>query len=192
MATVLDRPATRGVAFARITADQFDEALSAGVYGAHRVELLNGYVVDMGGPHIPHGWAKDNLMFALRAALLASGSKLSANSDVALRVSALDEPVPDITVWDAARTTGPIPLERARLVVEVLDSSIEKDLGPKAELYAGAMIPEYWSVDIENRRVHQFWKPAGGLYRERSEIAFGNPITSETLPGVAVDTLDLD
>jgi len=191
MATVLDRPAARGAAFARITADQFAGAIAAGVYDYRRVELLNGYVVEMGGPHIPHAWAKDNLLFALRAALLGAGSKLAANSDVALRVSQWDEPVPDLLVWDAIRASGPVPLARARIVIEIADTSLEKDLGPKAELYAAAMIGEYWVVDLDGGRIYQFWAPAGGLYRKDREIAFGDTILAETLADIAIDTVTL-
>ena len=50
------------------------------------------------------------------------------------------------------------------LVVEVADSSLAFDRGPKARLYAAAGIPEYWIVNLVDRQVevHTDPRPAHG------------------------------
>ena len=53
--------------------------------------------------------------------------------------------------------------EGIALLIEVSDTSLEHDLGPKAQLHARAGIPEYWVVDLNGRRVvaHRDPRPEG-------------------------------
>ncbi|MGO9788556.1 MAG: Uma2 family endonuclease, partial [Solirubrobacteraceae bacterium] len=41
----------------------------------------------------------------------------------------------------------------ATLIVEVAVSSLRRDLGTKAELYARAGVPEYWVLALDQRRM---------------------------------------
>ncbi len=45
------------------------------------------------------------------------------------------------------------------LIVEVADSSLFLDTTTKAELYATAGVPDYWVIDLENRRLLVFRDP---------------------------------
>jgi Uma2 family endonuclease len=68
-------------------------------------------------------------------------------------------PEPDIAVLTRPlNSERPTPSE-VRLVVEIADSTLSRDLGQKATLYARAGIPEYWVVDIANRRLHIHLSP---------------------------------
>ena len=53
------------------------------------------------------------------------------------------------------------------LLVEVADSSLEVDLGEKASLYAEALVPEYWFVNLVERVLVVCRKPELGSYRVR-------------------------
>jgi Uma2 family endonuclease len=50
------------------------------------------------------------------------------------------------------------------LAVEVADSTLRMDLSKKAELYARAGIPDYWILDVQNRRMIVHREPAAGKY----------------------------
>jgi len=189
---VLERAVSDGLEIARFTAEQFEAARNLNAFGDRRVELLDGYVVDMGGQYIPHGWVKRELFLAFRTALLNAGSDLTVDTEFAVRVSEWNEPVPDLIVWDAVRLRGPVPLDRARLVAEISDSSLRYDMGRKVQLYAQAGIAEYWVVDVARRTIRQHWSADNGSYRQHDDFHFGEFITSPTLPGVIVSTLDLD
>lgn len=76
------------------------------------------------------------------------------------------------------------------MVVEVSDTTIAFDLTTKARLYARAGIPEYWVLDITNRRliVHRDPQPGGysnvDAYNEHEAVAPlaapSNPLTIST------------
>lgn len=53
-----------------------------------------------------------------------------------------------------------------RLVIEVADSTVGRDLGVKAGLYARAGIREYWVLDLPRRRLHVHRNPDGATWRE--------------------------
>jgi Uma2 family endonuclease len=58
-------------------------------------------------------------------------------------------------------TAHPFP-ENILLVVEVAKSSLQYDRTVKQEFYATANIPEYWLVDLQDRRVVVWRSPIFG------------------------------
>ncbi len=70
------------------------------------------------------------------------------------------EPEPDVAVVRGHfRDFRTHPLT-AEIVVEVADSTLEFDRSRKAARYASARIPEYWIVNLVDRRVEVFRDPA--------------------------------
>ena len=60
---------------------------------------------------------------------------------------------------------GRIPQpEDVLLVTEVAASSLSLDLSTKADLYARAGIPDYWVLDVNQRRMIVHRQPAEGKY----------------------------
>jgi Uma2 family endonuclease len=78
----------------------------------------------------------------------------------ALNVGTKNDPGPDFAVVpgteddyaDRQPTT-------ALLVVEVADSSFETDTLVKPHLYAQAGVPEYWVIELNERRLHVYRDP---------------------------------
>lgn len=68
-------------------------------------------------------------------------------------------------------------------------SSLARDLGVKAAVYAAAGVPEYWVVDLAGRRmlVHRHATTSG--YTEHFELAAGQRLTAEA---VVLPTLELN
>jgi Uma2 family endonuclease len=52
----------------------------------------------------------------------------------------------------------------ALLIIELAESSLKKDLGLKAKLYARAGIPDYWVVDLNERTIVVHRTPEAGRY----------------------------
>ena len=177
----------------RITAAQFSVMAEAGaVTGDRGVELREGLLHEMKPQHVPHARAKSRLFPALFNAPQAIGSSLEALSEGSVKLGEREVPMQDLIIWEPAQVRGPVPGERARLLVEVSDTTLTDDLGRKRALYAAAAVPEDWVVDVFGRALHQYWAPADGIYARSAVVPFGETIRSATLAGLAVPTAALD
>ena len=76
------------------------------------------------------------------------------------------------------------------LLVEVADSSLAYDRGPKLALYARHGVPEVWIVDLVGRAVEMFPEPGPEGYAERRRVTEGMA-TPSLVPGLAIDLAQL-
>ncbi len=74
----------------------------------------------------------------------------------------------------------------AYLIAEVADSSLLKDLTTKLSIYARAKVPEYWVVDVENRRVEVFREPSLESYREHRTVEHAGSLSPAAFLDVVV------
>lgn len=75
--------------------------------------------------------------------------------------------------------------------VEVSSPSTRSyDLGVKRERYAAAGAPEFWFVDLEADQV-RVWATSSGGYGQHAVHGRGEVITTDLLPGLAVDIDDV-
>ena len=77
-------------------------------------------------------------------------------------------------------------------VIEVADSSLSLDVGPKLAAYAAARIPQYVVVDLVNRRVLVHEEPAGSSYDRVMSLVSGDTVQISAGHGhvpIAVDRL---
>ncbi len=148
--------------FRRFTVDEYHRLIDIGLLnGDDAVELLDGYLVLKMPHNPPHDSGIQALMELFRAALPA-GWALRVQSAVTLAES---EPEPDAAVvrgsWKDYRKDHPRPKDIA-LVVEVADSSVDRDRKGKGPIYAAAGIPVYWIVNIPEARVEVYSDPQAG------------------------------
>jgi Putative restriction endonuclease len=144
----------------RMTARQFRKAIDAGVFGETHVELLGGvpFVMSENPPHILAALQVHGELFAL-----ATAPHWVVNKEHRL---ALGQwlPLPDVVVLKGPKKIYGTRLARASdvaLLVEVADTSYNRDSGPKLRRYATFQIPTYWIVDLNRRRVEVYSQPAG-------------------------------
>ena len=77
-------------------------------------------------------------------------------------------------------------------VIEVADSSLSLDVGPKLAAYASARIPQYLVADLVNDRVLMHEEPAGNSYLRVTTSVHGETVQISAGNGhvpVAVDRL---
>ncbi|QYU69486.1 Uma2 family endonuclease [Leptolyngbya sp. 15MV] len=174
----------------RLTVEEFLMLDHANAFGTRSAELFRGEVYYMSPKHRPHARIVGNLYFAIRQRLEQSGLGLSALADISVRLSDHDAPEPDIVITDAPEGEGILPLDAAKLVIEVADSTLATDLGLKADLYAAAGVPEYWVVDVNEGRVLMHANPRedGSGYDGQLDVPFGEPLHSATIEGLSVET----
>lgn len=192
MQTTLERPEAVMVHRHRFDVDAYYRMVEAGILGPEdRVELIEGEIVDMAPIGSAHASTTD---------LLASLFVRAVTDDVAivriqnpLRLDAHNEPQPDLMLLrpraDRYRQGHPTATD-VLLLVEVADSSLAYDHGPKLALYARHGVPEFWIVDLVGRAVEICREPGPEGYAERRRVT-GGAATPALVPGVAIDSLVL-
>jgi Uma2 family endonuclease len=175
----------------RLQLEDYERLAEAGAFTGHRTELIEGDVIVMSPQFRPHGFVKDELAYRLRMALEQTNLPWSVATEVSVALTADSEPQPDIVLTNEPRGDGPIPLPSVVLVIEVSDTTLDRDTGAKQRLYATAGILEYWVADVNGRVIHQMWAPQGDGYADRREIGFGEAVVSTVLDGLRIETAGL-
>lgn len=166
---------------------EYEEMVRLGMFEGERVELLYGTIVQM-SPHGPaHDAAVSELDERLKAAL---GQRAIVRVQSAFVASDGSEPEPDIAVVPRRDYRREHPGE-AWLIVEVSETSLAKDRGPKARLYAESQIPEYWVVDLRSGLVEVHRSPRDGAYSQISSHSRDDLIRPLQFPDVELAVADL-
>ncbi len=146
----------------RMTVREYYLAADKGVFrDDERLELLRGEVVRLSPQKVPHAWSSWSLLEALRTVF----PRHLVRGHSPFRLDEFNELEPDILVArgpaNQYRDRHPGP-DDALLVCEIADTSLKKDVGLKAGLYAEFGIPEYWVLDLKGRRLLVFRDPQTG------------------------------
>jgi Uma2 family endonuclease len=145
-----------------LTISDVDAMVQAGILQENsRIELLDGVLVEMSPQDRPHAYALRTLNMLGGPVAAAAGFVLSIQAPLDVG-SPISLPEPDFAIVPVT------PIERhpagALLVVEMGNTSLRMDLGPKARIYADAGIPEYWVLDVQHREIVVHREPCGSRY----------------------------
>ncbi len=145
----------------RLTVEQYHAMLHAGILkDGDPVELLEGLLVQKMTKNLPHTFATQQLRDFLRDKLPA-GWVVNDQEPVTTDTS---EPEPDAAALRGSRrdylSRRPSPQD-VGLVVEVADSSLARDRGPKKRIYAEVGIVIYWIVNLVDRQIEVYTDPTG-------------------------------
>lgn len=183
----------RSARLQRLSAESFHQLAQDGHLGpGHRwMELLDGEIHDVMPVGPRHQSTVDRLNRLLHRHL-GPGSLVRAQGPVHL--NRYSEPLPDFAVLkhrdDFYAHRHPQP-EEIQLVIEVADSSLERDLGSKARIYASAGIPEFWVVNLADETLHVFRHPIRGAYTEDATLGRAESVTASELPELHIAVADL-
>jgi Uma2 family endonuclease len=136
--------------------------IGAGVFGERdHVELLEGILVDEMTKHPPHNFTVAEIADALRAVI---GPEWVLHEEKSVILGRFTRPEPDVAIAkgprERYRSVSPTAADLAMLV-EVADSTYEKDRGSKWRKYAGSKIPVYWIVNLPARQIEVYTEPTG-------------------------------
>lgn len=164
--------------------------------GCGKIELLDGEIYEMSPQSRPHVIAKNELGWRLRETLERMASPFSSVIEPTIRLMPSSAPEPDVIVYDPAlmsdmKRPDYFALASVKLAIEVAVTTVDTDLRYKKALYAAASIPEYWVVEVDAARIHQFWSPEGEAYLKSRIVAIGEQLESVTIPGLSVTTKGL-
>jgi Uma2 family endonuclease len=164
----------------------------AGAFAGYaKSELIGGEIWVMNAIYSRHASATAEMVMSLGMAVKAAGLNLKLYCPLSVDLSDDSLPEPDIALCEK-HTSGPMPLAKVKLLIEVSDTTLAIDLGRKAELYARAGVPEYWVIDLNENRALLHMTPKDGDYAEQIDVPFGQPLHSGTLDGVTVETSGLE
>jgi Uma2 family endonuclease len=154
-----------GYTLKRWTVDEYRRLTEAGLlHPEDRVELLDGQIVEKMTHNPPHFVCLQLIQEALRDRL---GREHHVRAQGPITLGDSSQPEPDLAVVRGrivdflGRHPGPGEIE---LLVEVSDSSLERDRRFKADLYGREGIRELWIVDLKERRLEIYREPGARGY----------------------------
>lgn len=155
-----------------------------------RVELIEGELFDMA----PIGSRHASVVAQLSKLLtLGVGDRALVFVQNPLRIPQHNEPLPDLMLLkpraDRYRDALPGPAD-VLLVVEVADTTVQRDRELKLPLYARHAIPEAWLVDVNRPSVSVFREPHEGAYGSEAEYATGR-LSPGALAQAVIDLAEL-
>lgn len=162
---------------------EYERMVELGMFEGERVELLEGMIVQMS----PHGPEHDSALERLNEILVkALTPRASVRVQSAFAANDGSEPEPDLAVVPRRDWSKQHPTE-AHLVVEVAKSSLAKDRGVKAPLFASSGVPEYWIVNLVDRIIEVHAEPVRGAYTRVTPYRRGERVPIVSFPDVAID-----
>jgi Uma2 family endonuclease len=193
-----EMPADRRV---RFTVEQYEQLMRAGfLIEGSPIELLDGQLYwkdrrDRRSPDMTVG-QRHILAVTLINAWLTGACKGHACfpfCQQALKLTSSDAPEPDGSVITGSirdyLSREPEP-EDVLLVIEVADSSLDRDLGDKFQLYASVAIPVYWIVNLADDTIEILERPDSVVrdYRQRTSFHKGGSVSLRLADGTVATT----
>ena len=124
----------------------------------------------------PHSWSTKVLLRALDRLL---GMGWTWRLEQPLRIPEYTEPEPDIAIVrgsdDDYKHRTPEPADLA-LLVEVSESTLDRDQGEKLSACAAANIPIYWIVNLIDGHVEVYTGPGPDGYQFRQDFNPGESV----------------
>lgn len=169
----------------RFTRAEYYRMGEASLFADKRVELLDGEIITLAPQNPPHAGTTSRLASILLRML---GTTVSLRVQVPIVLNDWSEPEPDIAICrldpDDYRQEHPKAGD-VLLVIEVADASLSYDRSCKVAAYAGSGIPEYWIVNLVDRRIEVLSDPdrAAQRYQRAHSVLAGDSLL---LPGGAL------
>jgi Uma2 family endonuclease len=185
MTQALPQPTAPALVPAKITLEQYHQMVDSGVWDGCHVELLNGVVVEMSPEGMPHAHRSSDVGEYLTRQL---DDRAHVRAAKPITLPSGSEPEPDIAIvqrlGNEYLTHHPYP-ENIFWLIEYSNTSLEKDLGIKADIYAAAGIPEYWVINLKRNVLIVFRDPVDGKYQSQQEFTSGT-ISPLAFPDLAI------
>lgn len=160
----------------RISVSEYERIVAAGALEDERLELIDGYMVRKMLKNPPHTWSTKMVLKALER-LLSAGWTWRLEQPI--RIPDYNEPEPDIAIVrgtdDDYKHRTPVPADVA-LLVEVSESTLDRDQGEKRAAFAHGNIPIYWIVNLLEGHVEIYTDPGPTGYRTRQDFKPGESV----------------
>jgi Uma2 family endonuclease len=161
---------------------EYDRLVERGALVGEPIELLRGQLVTV----VPQGTRHGNVVAWLgRELTLALGRDYMVRQQLPFAATDDSEPEPDIAVTRDQPDRRSHP-SSALLVIEVADTSLDRDRDDKAPIYAEAGVPEYWIVDVKMATIEVRTHPVSGGYLRAEQLGRGDVLRPTQLAGIEI------
>ncbi len=142
------------------TLEQYEMMIESGVLGdTDKVELLFGKIVDMSPIGASHSFVLQEMNYFM---ITNYGKKYICRPEQPVAFPLHSMPEPDYVLARKMkhrfRKKRPQP-EDVKLIIEVADSTLGRDRGAKAKLYASYGIKEYWIINLIDHHLELHTEP---------------------------------
>jgi Uma2 family endonuclease len=164
------------------TVEQYHKLAEVGILKeTDRVELINGKIITKSPIKSNHAGMVDRLSRILSHHLYEKATITVQNP---IRIYEHSEPEPDVVIAHhkandyVSHHSTP---KEIYVVIEVSDTTLEKDCEVKHPLYASAGIPEYWIINLIDRQIETYRQPKNGEYHFKQIISQENTINCKSV-----------
>ena len=173
----------------RITLHDYHEMIREGRFEPreeHHVELIYGEIIPMSPVGPPHCEYLNRVLDSLYRKVPKKRASVRVQQPIEL--PALEsEPEPDLVLVRPGSYLGRHPLpDEVLLLIEVSDTSLARDRGLKADLYASAGIADYRIVNVLDQCIEVRRDPHDGNYRSIETFRSGQEARPLALPDAAL------
>lgn len=166
---------------------EYDQLVDLGAFHDERIELLEGWLVEMNPIGPPHASTVQKITALLVPALLG---RATVRIQLPYAASERSEPEPDVAIVPLGDYDTAHPSE-AYLVIEVAQSSLMRDRELKQGIYARSGVPEYWVVNLIDRCIEVYHSPRDGDYAFRRSVAHDESLSLLAFPDVSLRVADI-
>jgi len=176
----------------RFTVEEYSRMAEVGILtDEDRVELIDGEIVEMTPIGARHAWC---VMFLNEFFVKNLADRALVSPQGPLRLGPHTQLQPDLALLrlprDAYRNTVPTSAA-VLLVIEVADTSLERDRAIKLPQYAALGVREVWIVDVEDRAVEVCRAPTASGYRDTQRVGLDGYVSPVAFPDLRVSVADL-
>ena len=179
---------------ATFSLEQYERMAAAGAFDGllqQRVEFIRGEIREMAPIGTFHEQAANDLN-EWSYEVIPRG-RFSVRVQATLRIAAANSaPQPDVFWVTRKKYTHKHPEPGdVQLLIEVSESSIRDDRGEKRDLYAEAMIADYWIVNLTSRAVEVYRQPDGRAYQWSQTFGMDGVVSPLVLPEAKLEVASL-
>jgi Uma2 family endonuclease len=165
------------------------ELIESGVLEGKPVQLIEGEIVGMSPEGVMHSHTNRSVADYLKQ-LLAGIAYVSESHPITLIDS---EPEPDVAIVELPENIyeehHPYP-KNIYWLIEISQKTLKFDLERKSRIYASNEIPEYWVIDLINRKIIVHTQAINKQYYQVIEHTNGI-INPQAFPNIAIEVSKL-
>lgn len=186
-------PPDTGVRPRRWTRGEYYRAAEAGLFRPdERLELLDGEIVEKMTENAPHSSAVRRARRQLTRAFDGVLCFVSEQHPITLPDESEPEPDLALVIGIEEEFDGRHPAAAdILLVLEVSNTTLAFDTGPKARAYAAAGIRDYWVLNLNERRLEVHRNPQNGAYQSITPLDENEAVSPLAAPQAFVRVADL-
>ena len=173
----------------KFTLEEFERMRDLGLISEQHAELLNGEIFVKGMQSGRHAYAITALSEKMQV-LFQTRASVASQVPLILLSPPPDFVEPDVLVRNAPAlqyATRNANSEDAILVVEISDSTLERDQTDKLKAYARNGILEYWILNLHTNQLEVYREPSGDEYLSTRKYKVGQAVATLKFPDLRLE-----